>query len=182
MIVQFLLQKPFSCQALLKMRRHREVQHERWIHNVGKRLKSVRIWSTDPSAVDCYNEPCRRCPPISGRRGAKPFLFQTIEGRKILNESVLADTDSEAEQSLTSMVKMEAEKKAEESDIVSLSNIWLPKLPQKTVFDVPDSDEEPLPKKTDVGEETKSDALDLPLVMDAADPDEQPLIFLGQRN
>ena len=50
------------------------------------------------------------------------------------------------------------------------------------MFDVPDSDEEPLPQKTDVGEETKSDALDLPLVMDAADPDEQPLIFLGQRN
>ena len=112
MIVQFLFQKPFSCQAFLKMRRHRDVQHERWIHNVGKHAKSVRIVSTDPRSVECYNDPCRRCPPISGRRGAKPFLFQTIEGRKILNESVLADTDSEAEQSLTSMVKMEAEKKS----------------------------------------------------------------------
>ena len=47
---------------------------------------------------------------------------------------------------------------------------------------LPDSDEEPLRKKTDVREETKLDALDLLLVMLAADQDEQPIIFLGQRN
>ena len=47
---------------------------------------------------------------------------------------------------------------------------------------LPDSDEEPLRKKTDVREETKLDALDLPLVMLAADQDEQPIIFLGLRN
>ena len=75
-----------------------------------------RTLDLTPAYITELARPGEKHPPVSGRRGARPFLFQTLRGRQILQDSNDSDAsdDNQPLQKLTDRQKLLTEAEAKE--------------------------------------------------------------------